>query len=83
MGKPTICIGKNKDADQLLSNCEADQRLCICHTDSTILLLLIPNVSSFKLYAVTVQVSSVCVTPGRNPKLLVLSRKGSYVSRSS
>ena len=25
-GKPTICIGENKDADQLRSNCEADQR---------------------------------------------------------
>ena len=28
MGKPTICIGENKGADQLHSNCEADQRLC-------------------------------------------------------
>ena len=26
MGKPTICIGENKGADQLRSNCEADQR---------------------------------------------------------
>ena len=25
MGKPTICIGKNKDADQLHGNREADQ----------------------------------------------------------
>ena len=24
MGKPTICIGENKGADQLHSNCEAD-----------------------------------------------------------
>ena len=24
MGKPTICIGENKDADQLCSNREAD-----------------------------------------------------------
>ena len=24
MGKPTICIGENKDADRLRSNCEAD-----------------------------------------------------------
>ena len=29
LGKPTICIGENKGADQLRSNCEADQRLCI------------------------------------------------------
>ena len=28
MGKPTICIGKNKDADQLRGNREAGQRLC-------------------------------------------------------
>ena len=36
MGKPTICIGKNKGADQLRSNCEADQRLCFRYTDSTL-----------------------------------------------
>ena len=29
MGKPTICIGENKDADQLRGNREADQRLCL------------------------------------------------------
>ena len=27
MRKPTFCICKNKDADQLPGNCEADQRL--------------------------------------------------------
>ena len=36
MGKPTICIGENKGADQLRSNCEADQRLCFRYSDSTI-----------------------------------------------
>ena len=36
MGKPTICIGVNKDADQLRSKCEADQRLCFRYSDSTI-----------------------------------------------
>ena len=36
MGKQTICIGENKDADQLRSNCEADQRLCFRYVDSTI-----------------------------------------------
>ena len=35
MGKPTICIGENKGADQLRGNCEADQRLCFRYTDST------------------------------------------------
>ena len=28
MGKPTICEGENKGADQFRSNCEADQLLC-------------------------------------------------------
>ena len=27
MGKPTICIGKNKDPDQLRGNHESDQRI--------------------------------------------------------
>ena len=40
MGKPTICIGENKGADQLRSNCEADQRLCFRYSDSTVPLLL-------------------------------------------
>ena len=39
MGKPTICIGENKGADQLRSYCEADQRLCFRYTDRTIPLL--------------------------------------------
>ena len=39
MGNPTICLGKNKGADQLRSNCEGDQRLCFRYTDSTIPLL--------------------------------------------
>ena len=41
MGKPTICICENKNADQLRGNREADQRLCFRYTDSTIPLLLI------------------------------------------
>ena len=35
MGKPTICKGENKDADQLRSNREADQLLCFRYSDST------------------------------------------------
>ena len=41
MSKPMICIGENKDEDQLCSNCEADQRLCFRHTDGTVPLLFI------------------------------------------
>ena len=47
MGKPTICIGENKDADQLHGNRKADQRLCFRYSDSTIPLLLKTEISSF------------------------------------
>ena len=47
MGKPTICKGENKGADQLRGNREADQRLCFRCSDSTIPLLLKPEISSF------------------------------------
>ena len=48
MGKPTICIGENKGADQLRGNHEADQRLCFRYSDSIIPLLL----RNFKLLAI-------------------------------
>ena len=47
MRKPTICVGENKAADQLRSNCEADQRLCFRYSDSTIPLLSKSKISSF------------------------------------
>ena len=47
MGKPTICIGENKDADQLRGNREADQRLGFRFLDSIIPLLLKSEISSF------------------------------------
>ena len=49
MGKPTICIGENKGADQLCGNCEADQRFCFHLSDSSFPLLLI--FQSFKFLA--------------------------------
>ena len=61
MGKPTICIGEIKDADQLRGNREADQRLCFCYSDSTIPPLLKCEISSFWLFSVTVQVG-LCQT---------------------
>ena len=66
MGKPTICIGENKGADQLRSHCEADQRLCFRYTDSTIFLLSIKS-KNFRLYLIFCDYSLVCVRPGRNP----------------
>ena len=53
MGKPTIYIGENKDADQLCGHDqlrgdrEADQRLCFRYSDSIIPLLLKSEISSF------------------------------------
>ena len=44
MRKPDFCLCKNKDADQLCSNCTADQHLCFHYTDSTI-----PLLSKFKI----------------------------------
>ena len=75
MGKPTICIGENKGADQLRSKCEADQRLCLRYTDSTTPLLSKSKISSLKPSFVTVQ-PGLCRTLSE-PKLLVFSRTGS------
>ena len=61
MTKPTICIGENKGTDQLRGDREADQRLCFRYTDSTILLLLKPAISSFLPASVTVQ-AGLCRT---------------------
>ena len=73
MGKPTICIGENKAADQLRRNCEADQHLSFCYTDSTIPLLSKCRISSLCDY------SLVCVGPDQDPNCFVFSRTGSYL----
>ena len=39
MRKLGFCLCKNKDADQLFSNCAADQCLCFSFMDSSISLL--------------------------------------------
>ena len=75
MRKPTICIGENKDADQLRGNREADQRLCFRYSDSTIPPLLNTKISSFQLFSMLVQ-AGLCQT-WSEPKLLVFSRTGS------
>ena len=74
MGLPTICIGENKGADQLRSNCEADQRLCFRYSDSTIPLLLKSEISSFYLFPVLVQVGLCRTCSGST--LLVFPRDG-------
>ena len=77
MGKPTICIGENKDADQLRGNRDADQRLCFRYTDSTLPLLLISEIPSFQPASVTVQ-PDLCRTCSE-ATLLVFSRDGSFI----
>ena len=76
MGKPTICIGENKGADQLRSDCKADQRLCFHYMDSTFLRLSKSKISSLYPSSVTAQ-PGLCWT-WSEPKLLALSRTGSY-----
>ena len=87
MRKQTICIckktnnlhmQKNKDTDQLCSNCTANQRLCFCHMDSTIPLLLFSEVASFLLFSETVQ-GGLCRTWSETP-MLVFSHTGSFVA---
>ena len=57
MGKPTICIDENKDADQLRGNREADQRLCFRYLN--------PKFQASSLLLCLYR--SVCVGPGRKP----------------
>ena len=75
LGKPTICIGKNKDADQLRIKCEADQRLCFPYTDSSISLLLKSKISRFQPAFKTVQ-AGLCQTCSETT-LLVFPQGGS------
>ena len=77
MGKPTICICENKDADQLCGNREADQRLCFRFTDSTLSLLFKSEISSFQPVSVAVQ-PSLCRTSLKTT-LLVFPRGGSII----
>ena len=76
MGKPTICICENKDADQLRGNREADQRLCFRYTDSILPLLLKSEISSFQPASVTIQ-PDLCRTCSETT-LLVFLRGGLY-----
>ena len=78
MGKLTICIGENKDADQLRGNREADQRLCFRYSDSRIPPLLNSKISSFKPASVAIQ-ADLCQTCSETT-LLVFPRGGSIIT---
>ena len=81
MRKPTICLGKNKGADQLCSNCEVDQRLCFRYSDSTVPLLLKSEISSLQPSSVLVQLG-LCRTCSETT-LLVFPRGGSNFQRTN
>ena len=65
VGKPTICTGENKGADQLRGNREADQRLCFRYSDSTIPLLLNPKFQASSSFLCLYK--PVCVRPVQKP----------------
>ena len=73
MGKPTICIGENKGADQLRGNLEADQRVTAKLISAFVfatpivqfLLYLTPKFQASSLLLCLY--SPVCVGPGRKP----------------
>ena len=59
MGKPTICIGENKDADHLCSNC-----VFVFATRIVQSRFFYPKFQASSLLSLY---SQVCVGPGRNP----------------
>ena len=77
MGKPTICRGENKGADQLRRNCEADQRLCFRYSDSTIPRLLNPK---FQTSSSFLACTSRFVSDLFGNHMLVFPRGGSFIA---
>ena len=63
MGKPTTCIGENKDADQLRGN----RDLCFRYSDSTIPLLLKSEIKASSYFLCLYMYRPVCVGPVRKP----------------
>ena len=68
IGTPTIWICKNKDTDQLCSNCTADQHLCFRFTDSMRPLLSKFEISSFFLFSMTALTCIVTYCDRSGPK---------------
>ena len=78
MRKSDFCLGENKGADQLCSNCPADQRLCFRYSDSTIPRLLISKISSFYLSSVTVH-PGLCQTWSETQTVCFLTHRLIYL----
>ena len=75
--KRDYCLCQNKGADQLRGNREADQRLCFRYLDSTIPLLPICKISSFKPASVAAQ-TGLCQTRSETPKTGFLASRLKY-----
>ena len=67
MGKPTICIGENKGADQLRGYRKADQRLCF-FTTRIVQFLFYLNLKFQASSSFLCLYRPVCVRPGRKPQ---------------
>ena len=67
MRKPTICIGENKDADQLRGNREADQRLCFRFATRIVQFLFYLNPEFQASSSFLCLYSPVCVGAVRKP----------------
>ena len=78
MTKPTMCIGKNKDADQLQVKRESVQRLCFRYMDSTIPLLSKSEIFRLQPSSVTAQ-AGLCRS-WLKPRRPVFSLCGSFVT---
>ena len=84
MGKPTICIGKNKGADQLRGNRKADQHLCFRYTDSTRPLLFKSEISRDVLLSIgktlyLVYSDKILLSPSRYWIFFMFYMKMNYV----
>ena len=66
MGKPTICIGENKGADQLRGNREADHAFVFATRIVQFLFYLNPKFQASSPFLTCLN-SSVCVGPVRKP----------------
>ena len=71
MSNLEFCLCKNKDADQLCSNCRADQRLYFRFLDCTILLLNLSEISSLLLSYVAVQLGLLDLVGNHNVGFLM------------
>ena len=77
MGKPTICLGENKDADQLRGNREADQ--CFIFAIRTVHFLYFLNPKFQASTSFLCFYSLVCVGPVRKPHCW-FSHEGAHLS---